>query len=330
MKKTFLLAGVTAAFLLVATQVNADKPVPEKPKKESQKPSEEPSEADQKKMIEQLRKSFKYETGSVSLRNGTATFQVPAGFKFLDEKQAKNVVSDIWGNPQDDDIVGILFPEKSDPLEEGSFAFVISYDEMGFVKDEDADKINYDDLLKEMQSGESEVNAMRAKQNFPSIHLVKWAANPFYDKEKKALHWAKELQFGEQKGHTLNYDIRVLGRKGILSFNAIGNIDVLEQVKPVINSVISGATFSEGNRYSDFNPSLDKVAGLTVGGLVAGKVLAKVGVFAFLLKYIKLIFIGVAALGGGLWKRLTGKKDEEPEPEVAATQEVDENGNFKV
>ncbi|MFM2267839.1 MAG: hypothetical protein RL757_1280 [Bacteroidota bacterium] len=330
MKKTFLLAGVTAAFLLVATQVNADKPVPEKPKKEASKSQEEPSEADQKKMMDEIRKSFKYETGSVSLGGGMAQLQVPAGFKFLDKKQAQHVVTDIWGNPQDDDIVGMLLPEKSDPLEDGSFAFVISYDEMGFVKDEDADKINYDDLLKEMQSGESESNAARAKQNFPAIHLVRWAAAPFYDKEKKALHWAKELQFGGQEKHTLNYDIRVLGRKGILSFNAIGDIGVLGDVKPVINSVISGATFAEGNRYSDFNPSLDKVAGLTVGGLVAGKVLAKVGVFAFLLKYIKLIFIGVAALGGGLWKRLTGKKDEEPEPEVAATQEMDENGNFKV
>ena len=31
--------------------------------------------------------------------------------------------------------------------------------------------------------------------------------------EKKVLHWAKEIKFGETDGTTLNYNVRILGQK---------------------------------------------------------------------------------------------------------------------
>ena len=41
----------------------------------------------------------------------------------------------------------------SGPLDRGSWGIVISYEAGGYVKDNDADSINYDDLLKEMKNG---------------------------------------------------------------------------------------------------------------------------------------------------------------------------------
>jgi uncharacterized membrane-anchored protein len=51
---------------------------------------------------------------------------------------------------------------------------------------------------------------------------------------------------------------------------------------------------------------MDKVAAVGIGGLVAGKILAKVGFFAIFLKYIKIIGIAVVGAGGWLWKKMTG------------------------
>jgi uncharacterized membrane-anchored protein len=43
---------------------------------------------------------------------------------------------------------------------------VITYDEDGYVEDDDAANINYNDLLKEMQEGTREANAERTKQGW--------------------------------------------------------------------------------------------------------------------------------------------------------------------
>ncbi|MEI9946724.1 MAG: DUF2167 domain-containing protein [Chitinophagaceae bacterium] len=55
------------------------------------------------------------------------------------------------------------------------------------------------------------------------------------------------------------------------------------------------AEFTDGNRYADFNDNTDKVAAYTVGGLVAGKILLKIGFFA---KFWKLILLAIAGIGG--------------------------------
>jgi uncharacterized membrane-anchored protein len=75
--------------------------------------------------------------------------------------------------------------------------------------------------------------------------------------------------------------------------------------------VLSMVEFSNGNRYADFNSNTDKVAAWTIGGLVAGKVLAKVGFFALFLKYIKLIIIAVGGGAAAVWRFITGRRKKE-------------------
>ena len=90
------------------------------------------------------------------------------------------------------------------------------------------------------------------------------------------------------------------------------------------------AEFTEGNKYSDFNPKIDQVAAWGIGALVAGKVLAKVGAGAFILKFLKFIIIGVVALFGAIVKFFKGKKQDEsyvyeqPKPTEPTPAPVDE------
>jgi len=188
--------------------------------------------------------------------------------------------------------------------------FFWQYDEIGYVEDDDADDINYDDLLKQLQKEAEESNAERKKGGYDPITIVGWAAKPFYDKDKKILHWAKEIKFGSAEVNTLNYNIRVLGRKGVLVLNAISSMPDLSMVKADVHKVLDIVQFNDGYKYKDFDPSVDQVAAWTLGGLVAGKVLAKVGFLALLVKFWKLIVLGVAAAGGALWNRIRGKKKE--------------------
>lgn len=265
----------------------------------------------QVKLMDSVNKAMKYQSGVVKFSNGIARLNVPQGFKYLNAEQSQYVLTELWGNPPQPDVIGMLFPTAGGPYADSSYAFVITYNGMGYVKDEDADKIDYDEMLKDIQKEEKEANIERAKQGYHSIHIVGWAQKPYYDKANKVLHWAKDIQFGGQEDHTLNYDIRILGRKGILSMNAVASMSELEMVKKDINKVLHIAEFTEGNKYSDFDPKIDEVAAWGIGALVAGKVLAKVGAFAFFGKFFKLILIGLAAIGGAIFKFFKGKKRED-------------------
>ena len=267
-------------------------------------------------MMDAYEKGLTYQTGEVKIGDNLAKLKVPAGFKFLNAADAQKVVYEIWGNPRDKEekMYGMLIPEKMKATGQDSWAFIIEYDDMGFVKDDDADKINYAEMLKEMQDGEKEENAERVKAGFGAVHIVGWAEQPHYDKTRKVLHWAKEIDFDGTTEHTLNYNVRVLGRKGIIMLNAVGNISQLGEIKQTIDGVLSSVEYNEGNRYSDFNPSVDKVAAWTIGGLVAGKVLAKVGILAMIAKFGKVIFLAIGGGAAAIWrfmKRATGRGGEE-------------------
>jgi len=261
--------------------------------------------------INEIEGSLIYKTGIIELESGNATLNVPDGFRYLDKQQSIYVLTDLWGNPADSSILGMLVLANRGVLADDGWAFVISYEEMGYVKDDDADDIDYDALLKEMKKETNDANPERIQLGYQSISLVGWAYKPFYDKETNTLHWAQELKFGDMETNTLNYNLRVLGRKGVLNLNAVATMNELSDVKTNINKIIKCVEYKDGNKYSDFNPDIDNVAAWTIGGLVAGKVLAKVGFFALLLKSWKLILLGIAGLGGAIWRFLTGRKKDD-------------------
>ncbi|MCC3152816.1 DUF2167 domain-containing protein [Hymenobacter sp. BT770] len=237
--------------------------------------------------------TFRYQQGHVVLPGGIGELTVPQGFRYLDSAQSRRVLVQLWDNPNQESL-GMLFPTGKGPMDEMAWAYSIDYDNMGHV-DDDADDIKYDELLEEMQNDTREGNADREKAGYAPIYLLGWASNPYYDKDTHALHWAKSLRFGSSPDTVLNYNVRLLGRKGVLVLNAIGEPSQIGEIKASIPGLLAGTTFTKGQQYLDFDSSIDQVAAYSIGGLVAGKVLAKVGLFAVVLKFWKL---GLLALAG--------------------------------
>jgi uncharacterized membrane-anchored protein len=276
--------------------------------------------AKERKFRDSVSQLMKYETGTVILPGAVIKLNLPAGFKYLDIEQSKYVITDLWRNPPSPDVLGMIFPENSGPFGENSYAFVLSYDPAGFVKDDDAADINYDDMLKQMQQDEIKENKARIAEGYASMHIVGWAVKPFYDKTNKVLHWAQNIHFGRDEVNTLNYEVRILGRKGILSMNAVATMDELDSVKKDIDKVLAIPSFTDGNAYKDFDSKTDEVAEWTIGGLVAGKILLKAGVSGAIIKFFafawKYILVGIAVVLG-IIKKFFRKKplvDEDQSP----------------
>ena len=215
---------------------------------------------------------------------------------------------EVWGNPPGELNLGMLFPTGQTPFNDDVWGVTIDYEEEGYVADADADEINYSELLEQMQEDTRASNQERAELGYEAIELVGWAAPPFYDKTSHKLHWAKELKFGEgEQTNTLNYNIRVLGRKGVLVLNFIAGMNQQPLIEQQLTHVLAMAEFNEGSRYDEFNPDLDTVAAYGLGALVAGKVAVKTGLIAaaliFLKKFGIIILIALAGLFTKLFKR---------------------------
>ncbi|HEV2694635.1 MAG TPA: DUF2167 domain-containing protein [Verrucomicrobiae bacterium] len=251
-----------------------------------------------------LLKSLKYQTGEIDLRGGLAKLSVPKEFNFLGPDDANTVLVKLWGNPPSDDKpLGLLIPAGMTPMSSNCWIVTMDYSEDGYVKDDDASKINYDDLLKKMQQGIAENNAERTKAGYPAITLVGWAAPPHYDAATHKLYWAKQLKFDGEKHDTLNYSIRMLGRKGVLELNAVADIGQFAEIDQQTPQILSMVDFKEGSRYADFDPKVDKVATYGIAALVAGGVLATAakfgllkGLWVALLAAKKFIIIGAVAV----------------------------------
>ncbi|RZK16037.1 MAG: DUF2167 domain-containing protein [Hymenobacter sp.] len=279
--------------LLLGAATVLAKPAP-KPAKPAAKVVAIDSAAVYQAIIDSMQRSLTYQTGHLTLPGGVGELTVPAGYRYLDSAQSRRVLTKYWHNP-DGTSLGMLFPKDKGPLDEHSWAYVIEYNPMGYVKDDDASDINYTELLADMQKEMEEENPEREKSGFEAIHLMGWGATPYYDKAQHTLHWAKLLRFGSSPDSTLNYNVRLLGRKGVLVLNAVASPEQLPAIKASIPGLLANVSFAKGQQYTDYNAGIDEVAAYTIGGLVAGKVLAKVGFFAIILKFWKL---GILALGG--------------------------------
>jgi uncharacterized membrane-anchored protein len=254
-----------------------------------------------------------YKQGNVKVGgivSALATFDVPDGFYYLDPKDAGIVLTEMWGNPESETL-GMIFPAETTPYHSGSWGLEITFDEIGYVSDEDAEGYDYAEILDVMKDDVAQESEWRLENNYGTIALIGWAAEPHYDKEKRQLYWAKELKFGDNENHTLNYNLRALGRKGVLVMNFISTMDELDQVEAATPDILNMVSFTEGNAYADFNPSLDKVAAVGIGGLIAGKVVAKTGLLVtaliFLKKFWFILLLPILALKNRFFGRKGGE-----------------------
>jgi uncharacterized membrane-anchored protein len=258
-------------------------------------------ETDSTAKVQKFLDSLHYRSGSVGVDKAHATLNLTNDFRFLDAHDAQRVLQDLWGNPPDADVLGMLVPREASLIDEkNSWVVVISYSDDGYVSDTEAASIDYDKMLAEMQQRARDSADERRKAGYPAIEIVGWATPPHYDSGTNKLYWAKELNFAGAPEHTLNYDIRVLGRGGYLSFNAVAGMHQLAMVQAAMPQVLSMAEFDSGQRYTDFNASTDKVAAYGIGALVAGAIAAKAGLFAKLLALLiafkKAIIVGFLAI----------------------------------
>jgi len=204
----------------------------------------------------------------------------------------------------------------------GEWFVVIRYDEEGYVKDDE--QIDADDLLKSLRDGVDEVNGQRKEHGFQALALDGWAEPPRYDSSVHHLVWG--LIVSDAGGKSVNYNTRVLGRRGYASLNLVTDPEQLAGFKPEAAVLLSGIHFAAGARYEDFDAKSDKTAEYGLAGLIAAGAglgaakLVKIGLLAKFWKLAlaaliagkKVIVLALAGLAAYL-KRLFGARKKSSE-----------------
>ncbi len=267
--------------------------------------------------IDSLEQHLNYRTGEIAIGEDLALINLPEGYRYLDPESTSHIVTDTWGNPPRETL-GMIVPDGINPYSITGWGIVISYEGEGHVDDEDASAVDFDELLAGMKEEVEAENDIRLEEGYDTYQLKGWAEDPYYDAGTHKMYWALDIHFGMEEDDypgTLNYNIRVLGREGVLVLNAVSGMEQLREVKQRMDAIIPAVAFMPGNRYDDYNPSSDKLAAYGIGALVAGKLASKSGLMAlltgFLAKSWKFALVGLAALAGLIKKFFFGEGKEQ-------------------
>jgi len=247
--------------------------------------------------------------GHVALGEAHASLDLGQAYDFYGPEDARTIIVELWHNPPAvaDGVLGMVLPAGKSPLSE-AWGAVVTYDASGHVDDADANDTDYAEILDSLKKATEERNPDRIAKGYQATHLSGWAEYPRYNPATHSVVWAQDIAFEGEEGHGLNYDLRTLGRNGVLSINFVSTMARLPEIRAAAASFADHAAFDPGARYADFDPSIDKKAEYGVGGLVAaglGVVLAKkLGLLALFVKFIKPLSFAVIALIAVLRRRI--------------------------
>lgn len=225
-----------------------------------------------------------------------ATVEVPEGFQFVGPEGTK-MVMEATENPVAGNELGVILK----PGDAGWWA-VFSFNDIGYVKDDEKDKLDAESILDGIREGNDSANDERRERGWQTLEILGWQRPPFYDTATNNLTWAIKAQSGTGSDSvSVNHSVRLLGRGGVMNADLVLGPDDLAGAVPEFDQILAGFSFNAGNRYAEFRAG-DKVATYGLTALVAGGVGAAAMKSGLLAKFWKAIVVGVIALLGALKK----------------------------
>lgn len=250
--------------------------------------------------------------GPVTAKLGTVSqIEVPEGFVFLDGNGTRALLA-ASGERTSGNELGFLRPTNA------PWSVFFEFDEIGYVKDAEKEKLDADALLDSIKRGTEAQNKNREAAGHPPLIVVGWEQPPKYNPESQNLEWA--IRATSEGQPILNYNTRLLGRKGAMEVVLVCDPDDLAATLPAYKKLLADHKFGTGESYAEYRPG-DKVAkyglaALVVGGAAVGA--AKLGLFAWLAVFFKkgfkviiIALIAVVAMFKNVIAKILGRRSDQ-------------------
>ena len=239
---------------------------------------------------------------------GYAEIRVPEGFLFTGPDGAPKYL-ELSENPPNPTTVGVLFPTSDDD----QWVVYFNYRDIGHVPDDDHKTIDAAAILASLKAGTEASNSERRIRGWNELHVTDWIIPPGYETDTRRLAWGVGLKT-DGGSDEANYDVRLLGRTGVMSVTLVCSPDSVRNLVPKLQTILAGFNYNSGHKYGEWR-SGDKMAAYGLTGLITGGaavaaaksgLLAKIGIA--IAKMGKAIFIGILAICAGIWQMIFGKK----------------------
>jgi uncharacterized membrane-anchored protein len=254
------------------------------------KAQEPPSDAERQKAREVIASLKWVKGGATASIESVGELNVPDGYVFLYPSDTKKLM-ELMHNP-----TGSTNEYFFGPRSQKWFA-VLSYRSTGFVKDDE--KVDADAVLGSIKKGTEAANEERQRRGWSPFVVNGWKFPPRYDNASKRLEWAIDGSSGGD--HVVNYDTRILGRKGVTSVTLVASSENLEPAVVELKQAIQNFSYVSGERYDEVKPG-DKMAEYGLAALITGgaaAVAVKTGfwkvIVGFFVAFWKLIAAAVVA-----------------------------------
>lgn len=265
-----------------------------------------------------------YERAGVKLIKGPVTvplgkqaeLKLPEGYHFVGEKSLDRFF-ELTQNARGGNEVGVVMAPNG-------WLMFFDYEDTGYVKDDERDKLNADKLMGSMSKNQEAANESRKSRGWDELKLSGWATAPHYDEKTNNLKWAIKLS-SSQDGHKevfINESIRLLGRSGVMNVTLVSDTPAFKAAELEAQQLLTdNFSYVAGAKYSEYK-SGDKLAkyglaALVLGGGVAAA--AKMGLLAqfgvLLAKAWKLVVAALVGIGVAIKKilnKITGARPDEP------------------
>ncbi|HWL52158.1 MAG TPA: DUF2167 domain-containing protein [Chthoniobacteraceae bacterium] len=232
---------------------------------------------------------------------GMAQLQVPEGYIFAAGSDTRRIM-EAMGNPPTDLECGFFAPEDM------AWFVVYEFYDTGYIKDAEKEELDADALLASIREGTEAGNEERTRRGWHPLEIVGWEKTPFYNPTTQNLEWATRTRDKVNGEVGINYNVRVLGRRGTMAVTLVVDPEHLAGALPTFQKSLAGYEFKSGHRYAEWRQG-DKIAQYGLTGLILGGGAAMASKFGLLQKLWKIILIPVFAVFGYLSK-LFKKKEE--------------------
>lgn len=243
-----------------------------------------------------------------------AEINLPQGYVFAGGADARKFL-EFTHNPSSGSELGIIAPQS----DQESWFVLFEFNDLGYVKDDEKESLDAAKILANIQKDTEEANAERQKRGWKVFHVNGWYTQPFYDSETNNLTWAVNGSEDNGANPSVNYSVRILGRRGTMNVDLVLDPNDMTGTEPKFKALMSGFRFTGGNRYADFVKG-DKTASYGLTALIAGGATAvaiKTGLFAKLWKLLVVFILAIVGAIKKLWHKtksaVTGTRDPKDE-----------------
>ncbi len=192
--------------------------------------------------------------------NENLSLNVPADYRFYSAEEARAYMQRNNVSAPSGETLGMVARAGADVRAPGTWASIVSYDEIGYVQPATASGLSDADF-------EAEVREARAQQNRA---FEGFFSAPSFNANAPYVAWAERSAAPAARVKDLRHEQKVLGRRGVAGLTTIGAADQMPQIEAAASTLRGMLTFPSGRRHSDFDAANDTVSAYTVPALVTG------------------------------------------------------------